>query len=119
MEDFTQSGLISIADGDYDTAIDFLNKSISKNDKDYKALLYRGIAYCNKGNFSSSINDFNNAEKLRNDEKDDFYYLRGKAYFYNQQLFEAQKDLEKAKSIEGIDEESKNKIEKLLKLSKE
>ena len=119
MEDFTQSGLIALADGDYDTAIDLLTKSFSKNDKDYKALLFRGIAYCNKGNFENSINDFNKAEKLRTDEKDDFYYLRGKAYFYNQQLYEAQKDLDKAKNIEGISEESKNKVEKLLKLSKE
>ena len=41
MEDFTQSGLIAIANGDYDTAIDLLSKSISKDDKDYKSLLYR------------------------------------------------------------------------------
>lgn len=119
MEDFTQSGLIAIANGDYDTAIDLLSKSISKDDKDYKSLLYRGIAYCNKGMYDNSINDFNNAENFRKDEKDEFYYLRAKAYFYNQQLLEAQKDLEKAKSIEGINEETKKKIENLLTLSKE
>ena len=119
MEDFTQSGLIAIVNGDYDTAIDLLSKSISKDDKDYKSLLYRGIAYCNKGMYDNSINDFNNAENFRKDEKDEFYYLRAKAYFYNQQLLEAQKDLEKAKSIEGISEETKKKIENLLTLSKE
>ena len=120
MEDFTQSGLIAIADGDYDTAIDLLSKAINKDEKSYKANLLRAVAKSNKGDYPNAIDDFNNAEKLRKeDENDEFYYLRGKTYFYNQQLFEAQKDLEKAKSIEGIDEESKNKIEKLLKLSKE
>ena len=114
MEDFTQSGLIAIANGDYDTAIDLLSKSISKDDKDYKSLLYRWIEYYNKGMYDNSINDFNNAENLREDEKDEFYYLRAKAYFYNQQLLEAQKDLEKAKNIEGMSEETKKKIENLL-----
>ena len=37
--------------------------------------------------YDNSINDFNNAENLREDEKDEFYYLRAKAYFYNQHLF--------------------------------
>ena len=120
MEDFTQSGLIAIADGDYDTAIDLLNKAISKDDKNYKAILLRAVAKSNKGDYPNAINDFNNAEKLRkNDENDEFYYLRGKTYFYNQQIFEARKDLEKAKSINGISEEGKNKIEKLLEISKE
>ena len=37
MEDFTQSGLIAISNGDYDTAIDLLSKSISKeNEKEIK-----------------------------------------------------------------------------------
>ena len=118
MEDFIQSGLIAIADGDYDTAIDLLNKAISKDDKNYKAILLRAVAKSNKGDYPNAINDFNNAEKLRKeDENDEFYYLRGKTYFYN--LFEAQKDLEKAKNINGINDESKKKIEKLLEISKE
>lgn len=120
MEDFIQSGLIAIADGDYDTAIDLLNKAISKDDKNYKAILLRAVAKSNKGDYPNAINDFNNAEKLRKeDENDEFYYLRGKTYFYNQQLFEAQKDLEKEKNINGINDESKKKIEKLLEISKE
>jgi tetratricopeptide (TPR) repeat protein len=119
MEDFTQSGLIAIADGDYDTAIDLLNKAINKDEKSYKANLLRGIAYSNKGDYPKAIVDFNNAEKLRNEnENDEFYYFRGKTYFYNQQIFEAKKDLEKAKNINGISEEGKNKINKLLELTK-
>jgi tetratricopeptide (TPR) repeat protein len=119
MEDFTQSGLIAIADGDYDTAIDLLNKAINKDEKSYKANLLRGIAYSNKGDYPKAIVDFNNAEKLRNEnENDEFYYFRGKTYFYNQQIFEAKKDLEKAKSINGISEEGKNKINKILEHTK-
>ena len=120
MEDFTQSGLIAIADGDYDTAIDLLSKAINKDEKSYKANLLRAVAYSNKGDYPKAIVDFNNAEKLRNEnENDEFYYFRGKTYFYNQQIFEARKDLEKAKTINGLSEEGKNKIDKLLEISKE
>ena len=88
MEDFTQSGLIAIADGDYDTAIDLLSKAINKDEKSYKANLLRAVAYSNKGDYPKAIVDFNNAEKLRNEnENDEFYYFRGKTYFYNQQIF--------------------------------
>ena len=51
MEDFTQSGLIAIADGDYDTAIDLLSKAINKDEKSYKANLLRAVAYSNKGDY--------------------------------------------------------------------
>ena len=120
MEDFTQSGLIAIADGDYDTAIDLLNKAINKDEKSYKANLLRGIAYSNKGDYPKAIVDFNNAEKLRkNDENDEFYYLRGKTYFYNQNFNNAKIDFEKALTINSINEENKENINKLLKIINE
>ena len=58
MEDFIQSGLIAIADGDYDTAIDLLNKAISKDDKNYKAILLRAVAKSNKGDYPNAINGY-------------------------------------------------------------
>ena len=48
-----------------------------------------------------------------------FIILEVKLIFIINKFFEARKDLEKAKSINGISEEGKNKIEKLLEISKE
>jgi len=112
-EEFIKYGLINNIEGNYDTAIEQFTKAITKNEQSYKGYLYRASAYTNKGEYNKALNDFEKAEKLRN-EDDEFYYLRGKAYFYNQNFNNAKSDFEKALTINSINEENKENINKLL-----
>lgn len=110
-DDFFQSALTSIIDENYSNAIDYLTKILSKNENDYKALLYRGVALQKKGEYDNALTDYNKAEKLRGEnQKDDFYYLRALAHFYNQDLELAKNDLNKMLQGEGISDEVKEKV---------
>ena len=114
-EDFLQSAIISLAQGNNLSAIEQLSKIISKNDKDYEAYLYRSIAYCNKGDYTNSLADLEAAEKLRKeDEDDEFYYFKGKTFFYNQELDKAKENFAKGLNKKTLTEEMKQKIEKYL-----
>ena len=115
-EDFIQNGLIAYIEGDIDQSIDQFTKALNKNDKSYKALLCRGKSYINKGEIENALNDFNKAEELRTEQHfgDDLFYLKGKALFEDENLEESKKCLEKAINENGVTEESKEKINKLL-----
>ena len=117
-EEFIKYGLINNIEGNYDTAIEQFTKAINKNEQNYKGYLYRAIAYSNKGEYNNALNDFEKAEKLKK-EDDEFYYLRGKTYFYNQNFNNAKIDFEKALTINSINEENKEIINKLLKIINE
>ena len=116
-EDFIQNGLIAYIEGDIEQSLDQFTKAINKNDKSYKAFLCRGKAYINKGDIEAALYNLNKAEELRNESNfgDDFYYVKGKALFEDENVEESKKCLEKALIEKDINEESKEKINKLLK----
>ncbi|MCQ2820778.1 MAG: hypothetical protein MJ252_26260 [archaeon] len=114
-EDLIQNSLINIVEGNYHMAIDQLTKIIEKDDKNYKAIFYRGIGHLNRGGYESALKDFTEAEKLRPaEEEDEFYYLKGKANYLLENLEEAKADLTKALGLKGLNENAKTKINKLL-----
>ena len=116
MEDeFLQSGLTAIMDENYNTAIDYFSKIISKNEKHYKALLFRGVANVKKGDYDSALADLNKAEEIREkDTNDDLFYFKGVALFYSQELEKAKEQLEKALTMKTNDEHKKEIINKYL-----
>ena len=116
-EDFIQNGLIAYIEGDIDQSLEQFTKAINKNDKSYKAFLCRGKVHINKGDIEAALNDLNKAEELANESNvgDELYYVKGKALFEDENLEESKKCLEKAFNEKDISEESKEKINKLLK----
>lgn len=116
-EDFIQNGLISYIEGDIEQSIEQFTKALNTNDKSYKALLCRGKAYINKGDIDSALNDLNKAEEVRNENNsgDEFYYIKGKALFQDENFEESKKCLERALNEQNVSEESKEKINILLK----
>ena len=116
MEDeFLQSGFTAIMDENYNTAIDYFSKIISKNEKHYKALLFRGVANVKKGDYDSALADLSKAEEIREkDTNDDLFYFKGVALFYSQELEKAKEQLEKALTMKTNDEHKKEIINKYL-----
>lgn len=114
-EEFLQSGLTAIMDENYNTAIDYFTKIISKNDKNYKALLYRGVANVKKGDYENALSDLNKAEEIRvKDSDDDLFYFKGVALFYSQELEKAKEQFEKALTMKTNDDSKKEIINKYL-----
>lgn len=60
--------------GDYDSAIDFLSKSIKKNDKDPRAFYFRGLALASRDGLRSGLPDITKGADLEVNRQDDRIY---------------------------------------------
>ena len=111
--EFIHSGLISFMDDNFHSAIDLFSKLIDKNQSSFDAYLFRGRSYFQIGNYILAINDFNNAEKLKDNDYD-LIYSRAKAHFYNLDFKSANEDLKRIENFTDLSEERKENL-KLLK----
>lgn len=113
-DDIMQSALSEMIEGNHQTVIYQTSKLLANNKENYTALVLRGSAYCEKGEYTNAINDFSEAEKSLKELNGDLLYMKGKALFYNQNFEESQKELEKAIKIASLSDEQKGKINCLI-----
>jgi tetratricopeptide (TPR) repeat protein len=111
-DEFFNYGLTSLMEDNYQTAIEYFTKSLERNPESYDSHLYRGIAYFKFGDYSSSISDLNNAEKIK-ENSFDVLYNRAKTHFYNQDFTNGINDLKRARDLGNLTEEQLDKINTL------
>lgn len=84
--------------GNYTAAEKDLSKSIKYNNKDWDAILFRGMAKSQLNNTNGAIADFSKVLELKND-KVDAYFERANTYFTMKKYDEALTDYNKAISL--------------------
>lgn len=98
IDDYNNSGVAYISQGQYDLAISDFNKAIELRNINPTSYYNRGNAYYSKGQYDLAIKDLSKAIELHN-RNEIFYYNRAKAYKSNGQDDLASKDLNKAIEI--------------------
>lgn len=71
-------GQKSVLDGDFKTAIGYLEKSLNSNANDANILYMLGYSYYQTGDYAKAVNSLSKAASVR-PERSNAYYFRGKA----------------------------------------
>jgi len=113
-----QSGLEAFIQENYKTSVDQFSKALEKSSENIEALIYRAASYNKLGNFNSGIEDLNKAESENKNEEFTYeiLYHRAKLFINLNNFKSAQDDLTKAKSLNGLSDEKKTNVEKLIKI---
>ncbi len=113
-----KSGLEAYMEENYKTAVDQFSKALEKDTNNVEALIYRAASYNKLGNFSAGLDDLNRAECDNKNEQHSYeiFYNRAKLLINLNNFKSASEDLNKAKSLNGLSDERKTNVEKLIKL---
>jgi len=116
--ELTRSGLEAFMQENYITAVDQFSKALEKNTNTIEALIYRSASYNMLGDFSAGIDDLNKAESENQIEELSYeiFYNRAKLLINLNNFKSALEDLNKAKNLNGLSDENKTNVEKLIKL---
>ncbi|PIP54071.1 MAG: hypothetical protein COX07_07325 [Bacteroidetes bacterium CG23_combo_of_CG06-09_8_20_14_all_32_9] len=97
-EIYTNIGIVYAMDNDFQSAFQYFNKAIEKNNKFYLAYFNRGMAYAMKGNFDKALADLNIAVNINPDFAMS-YYTRGMVYYSMGKSSESCSDLKIAEKL--------------------
>lgn len=102
-ETFFKKGASYFNKGEYNKAIEFLNKALELDKNNAIIYLWLGAAYNNKSKYDKAIDILNKALELDENSVDNYYWL-GAAYFNKGKCDKAIKNLEKALELKECSE---------------